>query len=569
MSRTSWLNAISGHVARAHARRQYERFVRLCHDAANVQDRVLRRKIAAHADSDFGREHGFDSIRSYADFASRVPVRTYEELGPYVERVVSGDARALLGAGQRVLMFAMTSGSTDQPKYIPVTPDFLREYRRGWNVFGGKAVLDHPSAFLRSIVQVVSPMDEHRTDAGVPCGSISGLLAASAKGIVRRLYVVPRETGCVGDAEARYYTMMRFAVPRDVGWMVTASPATPIKLARTAVQHAERLIRDIHDGTLWPPGGGDDPALTELRGRLRPDAATARKLSTILETHGELLPRYFWKLAFLANWTGGTLALHLGDFPHYFGDTPVRDIGLLATEGRVSTPLEDGTPAGVLDVGGSFFEFVDAEADARDSSSVHRCHELEVGREYRVVMTTSAGFFRYDLGDRVMVRGYRETAPLVEFLHRGANVSSLTGEKVTEWQVATAFERSRRDLQLPEVSFVLAPAWGNPPYYRLHVAGNEAQGADLAERMDRELRRVNVEYASKRATNRLGTIELNLLADGFLDGVDAVRQSRRGSANEQFKHQYLYTRPGEDDDLRCSMREETKASFKVGGGAAR
>jgi hypothetical protein len=426
MSQTSWLDAVRGYVARAHARRQYTRYLLSCEDAARVQEGVLRRKIAAHADSDFGRDHHFESIRSYADFKSRVPIRPYQELQPYVERMVAGNARALLGAGQRVLMFAMTSGSTDRPKYVPVTEDFLRGYRRGWNVFGGKALIDHPDGFLRAILQVVSPMDERRTESGVPCGAISGLLAATATNVVRHFYVTPQPTGKIADTDARYYTIMRFAVPGDVGWMVTASPATPIKLARTAADHAERLIRDVHDGTLRPPGEADGAVVNQLQRHLLPAPEVARRLAQILETHGELLPKHYWSLAFLANWTGGTLSLHLRDFPHYFGLTPVRDIGLLATEGRVSITLQDGTPAGVLDVESSFFEFLDAEASVGDAAATHQSHELTAGREYRVVMTTSAGFFRYDLGDRVVVREYLGKAPVIEFLHRGANVSSMT-----------------------------------------------------------------------------------------------------------------------------------------------
>ena len=520
--------------------------LRVAKTAVRTQEHVLREKIERNADSAFCQEHGFSRIRNYADFASQVPVRRYDGLAPWIDRVVAGDERALLGSGQRVLMFAMTSGSTDQPKYVPVTAAFLREYRRGWNAFGFKALLDHPNAFLKPILQVVSPMDEHRTARGVPCGSISGLLARRQGRTVRRYYVAPWESGAIGDAESRYYTIMRFAVPRDVGWVVTASPATPIKLARTAAMHAERLIRDVHDGALRPPGDMPNDIHQTLAAQLTPDPTTARRLSAIVEPNGELLPRDYWKLAFLANWTGGTLGLHLRDFPRYFGATPVRDIGLLSTEGRVSIPLEDGTPAGVLDVAGSFFEFIDAEADSCDPEAVHRCHELVMDREYRVVMTTSAGFYRYDIGDRVRLRGYLGEAPIVEFLHRGAHVSSVTGEKLTEWQVTSAFDRACHAAQMTMTEFVLAPVWDDPPYYRLHVDRDFPSRSQFTNHMDGELSRLNVEYGSKRSSGRLGPIVVNRLPDGFLARLDREHSQRRGASNEQYKHQYLYTKPGDD-----------------------
>ena len=303
--------------------------MRAAQTAVQTQERVLQAKLARNADSEYGRKHGFSRIGSYRDFINRVPVQTYEDLSPYVKRVMAGDVRAMFGHGQRILMFAMTSGSTDKPKYVPVTPAFLREYRSGWNAFGVKALLDHPEGFLRSILQVVSSMDERRTYFGVPCGSISGLLAATQKHLVRKYYVTPRHTGHISDPEARYYAIMRFAVPRDVAWGITASPATQLKLARAAARHAERLIRDINDGTLRPPGEIPEPVQRALMPNSHPDHAMAARLTALVEKHGELLPKYYWDLAFLANWTGGTLGLHLQDFPHYFGDTPVRDIGLL------------------------------------------------------------------------------------------------------------------------------------------------------------------------------------------------------------------------------------------------
>lgn len=559
-----------GCAAMAHARRQYHILLRAAKTAVRTQERVLREKIERNADSLFGMEHEFSRIRSYADFASQVPVRRYDELAPWVERVMAGEERALLGSGQRVLMFAMTSGSTDRPKYVPVTAAFLREYRRGWNAFGYKAVLDHPDAFARPILQIASPWDEHRTERGVSCGSISGLLARAHGRVIRRFYVTPWESGAISDAESRYYTIMRFAVPRDVGWVITASPATPVKLARTATMHAERLVRDIHDGTLHPPSEIPNHVHQPLVARLRPDPTTAKRLSTAAERSGKLLPRDYWKLAFLANWTGGTLGLHLRDFPRYFGDTPVRDIGLLATEGRVSIPLEDGTPAGVLDADGAFFEFIDAEADACDPAAVHRCHELVMDQEYRVVMTTSAGFYRYDIGDRIRVGGYMGEAPIVEFLHRGAHVSSVTGEKLTEWQVTSAFDRACQAARIVVTEFVLAPVWDDPPYYRLHVDTHLVDANYFAHRLDKELSRLNVEYNSKRSSGRLGPIVANRLPEGFFGRLDGERRERRSTpssspqgsralrliVNEQYKHQYLYIKPGDDTCLPlCAERQ--------------
>jgi len=539
-------------AARVHARRVLGRFLRAADHATEVQQRILLERVRANASSDYGRDHGFSEIRTYQDFIRRVPVSTYETLAPYVERVRQGHVGAMFGSGQRVLMFAMTSGTTDQPKYVPVTDRFLADYRRGWNAFGVKVLMDHPSAFLRPIVQVTSPMDEQLAPSGVPCGAITGLMACTQKRIVRKYYVTPPCVAYIPDARARYYTIMRLAMAGDVGFMITANPATQLRLARIGDTFAEQIVRDVSDGTL--SGELDVPARVreQLAPRLKPNPARADQLRHIRETTGRLLPKDVWNLGFVANWTGGTVGLYLQDFPEFFGDTPVRDIGLLASEGRMSIPIEDTTPAGILEVTSNFYEFIPAEEHDADTPTVLRSHEVEVGREYFILLTTSAGFYRYDVGDQVRVVGFHGQAPVIEFLHKGLHVSSLTGEKLTEQQAVRAFDRACRTLGLTADTFVIAPQWAAVPFYRLHVArgavGAPEAAGRLATEVDRQLRAANIEYACKQDSGRLGPLSVNLLPDGFLGELEARLAARRGR-QEQYKHRYLCPRPGDDADF--------------------
>src|SRR5262249_44140037 len=151
---------------------------------------------------------------------------------PYINRVRRGETRALL-ADPVVHMFALTSGTTATRKFIPVTPQYLSDYKRGWNIWGLKAYIDHPPVKLRAILQMSSDWQEFGTEAGTPCGSVSGLTASMQKRIIRWLYCVPACAGCIKDAAAKYYTALRLSLPRDVGMIVTANPSSLVNLART------------------------------------------------------------------------------------------------------------------------------------------------------------------------------------------------------------------------------------------------------------------------------------------------------------------------------------------------
>lgn len=539
-------------VARTHAKRTYEKFRRATRRAVRLQERVLFDKLQRHADSDFGREHGFRTIRNIADFRRRIPLQDYDSLAPYIERMKNGDPTALLGPGERVLMFALTSGTTADPKYIPVTDRFLAEYRAGWNAFGVKALMDHPGSFLRGIVQVSSPMDESRTPAGIPCGSISGLISQIQKSLVRKYYAAPAVVSRIADANARYYVVSRFSICRDVAFLITASPATQLKLARVADEQRESIVRDVRDGALCKDLDIAPDIRDELSRLLRPMPHVARRLESIIHRTGRLLPKDYWRLGFVANWIGGSMNLHLHDFPEYFGDTPVRDIGLLASEGRMSIPVEDATPAGILDVTSHYYEFIPSAENDAERPTVRSPHQLEVGREYFIVLTTSSGLFRYRIGDQVRVVDFVGQAPVIEFLNKGSHISSITGEKLTERQAVLAVESAAKALGTRLDSFVLAPRWDDPPYYVLHVEARpeSLQGDALAAAVDAELRGLNIEYESKRKSHRLGPVAINVLPAGRLQEVDAIRARRhRRLTDEQYKHRFLYNQPGDDDEL--------------------
>jgi len=538
----SLLDRLSLIFAYNHAKRTYQKFVAAARNATAVQQRVLRSKIRIFADSDFARKHRFDRIRDYHDFARLVPICTYDDLRPYIEQVKAGNTAALLGR-QKVIMFALTSGTTAEPKYIPVTPQFLSEYKRGWNAWGLKALMDHPAALLRSILQVASPMDEHYTQAGIPCGAITGLTARTQKRLVRRYYATPQQTAYIGDAVARYYTIMRFAIARDVAWLIAANPSTLLRLAESADAHKETLIRDLADGTLTPPGQIAPELLADLRRLCRPDRSRARQLERLAERHGRLRPQDYWQLEFIACWTGGTMGLHLQYLKEWFGDLPVRDVGLIASEGRMSVPVEDDTPAGILEVTSHFYEFIPADQIESQHPDVLLCHQLQVGAEYYIILTTCSGLWRYNIFDLIRVTGYFGEAPIIEFLSKGERIASLTGEKLTENHVVLAAESVERHLGVALGNFAVCPRWGSPPYYVLYIDERSQVNTEaVARQFDSALCEVNGEYASKRKSLRLGPIRCLKLAAGYLDELDrAALQASRGRA-EQFKHRFLYTR---------------------------
>lgn len=524
-----------------HAGKQLRRFLAAHAASRRVQDELLASLVHLHRDTSFGRDHGFDRIHNYEDFKKAVPVGRYEDRREYVTRVLEGDFGALLPGAEPPLMFSMTSGTTGEPKYIPVTRAFLADLRRGWNIFGLNVLSRNPGAIMRYILQISSSTKEESSPTGLPCGAISGLLASAQKRIVRRMYVAPLWTGELDDPDDRFYTLARYAAVKDVAFITTANPSSTIKLVETMQRYCDRLLRDIRDGTFRPPGG-HIPAGARTS-RFKPNPALAGRLEGLVKTDGCLLPKHVWNLTFLTNWTGGTLRLYLKRLRELFGHLPIFDIGLLASEGRFSIPLEEGTAAGVAEITSNFLEFIPVgERDATDPP-VLRSHELETGEEYFLVFSNNTGLFRYNIDDRIRVTGFRGQTPLFEFCARGVYTSSITGEKITEAQVVRAMESARAGAGIEHIDlFEMQGRFATPPHYELRVEISDMEKAQrLCELMDRTLRELNIEYDAKRKSRRLDGIQPVLLPPGtFSENEEQKIREKRGRT-EQYKHQYLIT----------------------------
>jgi hypothetical protein len=516
-----------------------------------VQRALLRDLLRLNQDSTFSKDYGLSASMTLAEFRQRIPVADYELIRPYVNRVAEGEASALLGSKNLLLMFAVTSGTTADSKLIPVTRRFLEDYRRGWQLWGIGTYSKHAILQKLNIVQISSSHRKFETTAGIPCGNISGLVATMQNPVVRTLYTIPASVAEIRDPDAKRYTTLRLALADPfVGMLITANPGTLLQLAEYASSQAEQLIRDIHDGGIR---GCELPkhVRTSLRRSLKPSPARAGFLERILNDAGALHPRLCWPmLGVLGVWCGGSAAAYLARLREVYGDIAIRDHGLHASEGRMTLPLEDNSPAGVLEIQTHYFEFIPASEADTACPTVLEAHELSEGVEYFILLTTSSGLYRYNIRDVVRCVGFYGSSPILEFRHKGAHISSITGEKVAESQVVEAVHTATVDTGFEPRLFTLTPSWGVPPAYTLFVECADQSEAELhatlnrfAIAVDQDLCRRNLEYAEKRGTGRLGLLTSIRLDPTAWRRFTESRQVRTGGSAEQYKHPCLVPDP--------------------------
>jgi sterol desaturase/sphingolipid hydroxylase (fatty acid hydroxylase superfamily) len=513
------------------------RIAALARDPMRVQQRVLRDILVRNAGTAFGRAYGFGQIGSVAQFMQRVPVCDYEALRPYVEAEVErGEAALTVEAPQR---YARTSGSTGKPKDVPITRSYLRALR---GIQRASVAFQHrscPRAFDGSILAIVSPAHEGFLANGKSYGSASGMVAANTPRLVREKFVLPAAALAIPDSHVKYLLILRLAIARsDVTYLGSANSTTLLALIKLYREHQTQLIDDVRNGkfflservpaSLWPV----------LRDRIHADPARAAALARLRLGGGEPRIADLWpQLRLVVTWTGGSAGITVEAMRRELGArTRVMELGYVASEFRGTFTLGRRAGTGWPTIDTYFFEFVERDKWEDGQPQFLTLDAIRKGVDYYIIATTPSGLYRYFINDLVRVCGFLHRTPLLRFVQKGKGVTNITGEKLYEAQVLEAVRAAMADAgRVPR--FVMMLADEELRRYRLYVepdAGSKPPPDTFARAVDANLRELNVEYAAKRESNRLGALDAVWLRR---EAGEAYKQScvKQGQREGQFK----------------------------------
>ena len=334
--------------------------------------------------------------RSSPTTASNVPIAPYEYVAPYIERVQKGETNALLADRARADVRA-DERHHRQPQAHPRHRRLPRRLPPRLEHVGHEDVPRPPrrgSIAMRPIVQMVGDPEEFRTEAGIPCGNLSGYTAMVQKRLIRRMYAVPYVTG---KDQGRAGPLLRRPAVLARPQRVAVHGREP-EHAGAVRPHARRREGTRCSATSAtarsaPTSTSRRTSARGSRARARSDPRRARGTRQRSPRRpGRLYPTDVWpsEATVINTWTGGSMGPYLRQLPQYYGEPPLRDLGLLASEGRMTIPLADGTSSGVLDIWSHYFEFVPGRRDRLARS--RRCSaptNSQEGKSYYIIPTTA------------------------------------------------------------------------------------------------------------------------------------------------------------------------------------
>lgn len=532
LAQSAWLASSLGEAAR---------LTRATRDVAGAQRRLLGRILRENTDTDFGRRHGFGRIRTPQEYQSAVPTADYAGFADAIERIAHGEARVLTAAPVRLL--EPTSGTSGGRKLIPYTSSLQEDFARGIAPWIADLFVHEPSLLMGRGYWSVSPVAtrDERTEGGLPVGFEDDLvyLGRARSALARASLAVPSAVRLVQDVDVfRYVTRLALLRARDLTLVSVWHPSFLTLLLQDLEWDIPRLADDIERGTLTPPGPLPSEVASALKAR--GSRRRAEELRLLLDCHGGdrvgLLQGLWPNLRLLSCWTGAQAAAPAAQLAQQFPHARVQGKGLLATEGFVTLPLA-GLAAPLLAVRTHFFEFIPAEG-----GEPRLAHDLDDGRDYSVVLTTSGGLYRYRLGDRVRCVGHHHACPMLVFLGREGDVSDHVGEKLAEPFVRAAMGTAFASHRLTPAFAVLAWQEGA---YALCVEATGAADDDVlaaAATLDRALIE-NPQYAYARRLGQLGPLRtFRIECDGHVAHLAAC--AARGQRLGDVKPASLWPYPG-------------------------
>ncbi len=446
--------------------------------AVKLQDALFLQLIKRAASTQFGQQHQFHSIKSYADFKSLVPLRDYEALEPYILDLKAGKQNILWPG--KPIYFAKSSGTTSGVKYLPISKDSISNHINAarnallcyMHESGNTAFADGKMIFL-------SGSPELERIGGVPTGRLSGIVNHHIPYYLRRNQLPSFPTNCIDDWEEKLAKIVEETIDKDMTLISGIPPWTQMYFDALLKQSGKSIGELFPNLQLLVHGGVNfEPYKAKLL------QSIGRPIATI-ETY------------------------------------PASEGFIAFQDSQEAEGLLLNTNAGI------FYEFVPANEIFTDHPTRLSLAEVQLGVNYAIILNTNAGLFGYKIGDTVKfvsLQPYR-----IVVTGRTKHFISAFGEHVIGEEVEQALLSTVSAFSTAIVEFTVAPqinvASSELPYHEWLIEFETVPSnlGQLAEQVDQQMRRLNIYYDDLRTGNILQCLKIKpLQKNGFINYMKSI-----------------------------------------------
>ena len=478
--------SIKSVAAKLFASKIYHQTLAWSKKPVETQQKIFKSLIKSAKDTEFGIDHHFNKIKTFEDFQKNVPIRDYEDLKTYIEKVKSGEENILWKG--RPLYFAKTSGTTSGAKYIPLTkesmPTHIKASRNAILHYihetGNADFVDGKMIFLQG-----SPILTEKY--GIKFGRLSGIAAHFVPKYLQKNRMPSWETNCIEDWETKVNAIVEETIKEDMSVISGIPSWVQMYFERLQEKSGGKKISEIFKNfNLFIYGGVNyEPYRAKFENMI------GRKVDSI-----ELFPA-----------SEGFFA--------YQDSQKAKGMLLLLNSGI-------------------FYEFIKADEFFTENPKCLTIGEVETGVNYVLIVSTNAGLWRYNIGDTVQFTSLFPYRVIVS--GRIKHYISAFGEHVIANEVENAMKEATHGTKIVINEFTVAPQI-NPsnglPYHEWLVEfENEPENSEaFAEAIDNSMRKQNIYYDDLITGNVLRKVVVTKVSkNGFQEYMKS--QGKLGGQNK-------------------------------------
>ncbi|MBE6813381.1 MAG: GH3 auxin-responsive promoter family protein [Ruminococcaceae bacterium] len=507
--------------------------------AMKTQEETLLNIMKRNKDCELGKKYGFADIKNLRDFQDKVPLSTFEDYAPLIDSMIDEGKENLI-TSDKIKRYCSSSGSVGKPKLQPKTgKDILNMYLMGFVGTPGCAALHFEKQGIKKLPPQMGPLlislNGHPLKNGMPCNGAGQVPFLLLKPFLHHFTTTPDDILFPEDEEGTdmSYFQLRFCL---VNKKVTYLGSMVITLLSNMFEYLEEnwemLCDDIETGVI-NPSIRCPQSLRDKYGKMKPNPERAAELRAIFREGFDkpvaqrIWPELLWGYGMISS----TLAVYMDKLKKYVGNLPMHNMGYAASEGYMAIPVELDASDYVLLPRSIIYEFL--PVDAPEGTRPLLLDEIEVGKDYEIIITNFSGLYRYRILDIVRVTGEFNQSKKIEFLYRSNMGLNLANEKTTTQMLDWVAEQLQKkyDINFKGHSFY-SDTDSKPPCYAMFVETDSdiptTRKAEFEADIDQFFRESNGKYDKYRHWGMIGDPVVYQLEKGAYDAYKAslVAQGR-------------------------------------------
>lgn len=445
--------------------------------ALQDQEAILQQLIKTGKQTLFGKDHHFETIANASTYADRVPIRDYEQIKPYIEKIKAGQQNILWKG--KPIYFAKTSGTTSGVKYIPITndsiPNHINTARDALLCYMAES---GNSAFANGKMIFLSGSPELERIGGIPTGRLSGIVNHHVPSYLRKNQLPSYTTNCIDDWETKLDKIVEETIDQDMTLISGIPPWMQMYFDRVTDIKQDKIANIFKNFSILVYGG------------VNFQPYKARLFDTI-----------------------GKQIDSVETFPASEGFFAFQD-------SQHAEGLLLNTNSGI------FFEFIPVAEVFDENPTRLTLKDVKIGENYCLIVGTNAGLWAYNVGDTVKFISTNPYRLLVT--GRVKHFISAFGEHVIAEEVEYALMLAAKEENIHITEFTVAPYIsqdGGASYHEWFVEF-ENQPDNLkafAKKVDNNLRQKNVYYDDLISGNILDILHINpMQKNSFIDYMKSI-----------------------------------------------